>query len=83
MWRSSLAQSMRGRFGRGGGGDSGTGAGGSGLTSRPSLVTTLRRRALGPKTPWKRVRWRRGGGSSVASCFTSCPAVSSSDVAPE
>jgi len=34
---------------------------------RPDGVNYARRAAFGANTPWKRVRWARGGGTSAAS----------------
>jgi hypothetical protein len=34
---------------------------------RPDGVNCARNFAFGAKTPWKRVRWARGGGTSAAS----------------
>jgi len=38
-----------------------------GRLPRPDRVSCARHVAFGAKTPWKRVRWARGGGTSAAS----------------
>jgi hypothetical protein len=38
-----------------------------GRLPRPDGVSCARNFAFGAKTPWKRVRWARGGGTSAAS----------------
>ncbi|MDX7080630.1 hypothetical protein SJ279_25365 [Citrobacter freundii] len=54
----------------------------AGRLPRPEGVSCARRFAFGANTPWKRVRWARGGGTSAASFAMKSTASHSTWVVP-